>query len=391
MEYQSKPISSKVSTIGMVLLAVGIISMVISFLTNHERAIHDYLWMFMFFVSITVGGLGLVALEYLVGATWSTPFRRICEFLAAGIPLIVLLIIPIMLNLHTLYEWTHTEVLKIDPILAGKASYLNEGFFTIRRVIIIGLWILFYFLFTGNSAKQDKYHFDPKYTRRNIKLSTVFGFVFILTLTFTAFDLTMSLEPHWYSTIYGIYYFAGTLVATFAATCLIAVYLYESGNLHPKINSDHFYSLGTLMFGFNIFWAYIAFSQLILIWYGDLPEETIFYLRRWDGPWKYVSLALLFGHFIIPFLVLLPRRAKTNLKRLKIMAIWLLCAHWLDLYWLVMPSYAQPGPIFGWQEIGVIFAAVGLIMIIFKFKSDKQSLVPVGDPKLEHGLNFHLY
>jgi hypothetical protein len=144
------------------------------------------------------------------------------------------------------------------------------------------------------------------------------------------------------------------------------------------------------MFAFNVFWGYIAFSQYLLIWYADIPEETVWLLHRWEGSWKFVSIALLFIHFVIPFLVLVGRHAKTNPRTLKIMSVWLLFAHALDLYWLIMPTYSPAGAVFGWQEIGFILFAVGLVMVVFKVRASKRNMIPVRDPKLESGLNFHL-
>jgi hypothetical protein len=343
----------------------------------------------MFLVSIGVGALALVALEYLVGATWSTPFRRIDEFFGGMIPLLVVLVIPVFLGLHDLYHWTHADVVSGDAILKSKAPYLNVNFFGIRTVVCLVVWLFFFFMLIRNSEKQDS-NGDPVYTKKNNILAVVFAPLFVITITITAIDFMMSLEPHWYSTIYGVYYFSGTMVAALAATTLFSVKLNEGKYLDPNINNDHYYSLGTLMFAFNVFWGYIAFSQYLLIWYADIPEETVWLLHRWEGSWKFVSIALLFIHFVIPFLVLVGRHAKTNPRTLKIMSVWLLFAHALDLYWLIMPTYSPAGAVFGWQEIGFILFAVGLVMVVFKVRASKRNMIPVRDPKLESGLNFHL-
>lgn len=389
MEYIKKALPDKFTKSGIILLGLGLIIVIASFAVDRHRAFFDYLWIYMFLVSIGVGGLALVALEYLVGATWSTPFRRIDEFFSGLIPLLVILVIPIFFGLHDLYHWTHPDVVSGDAILTSKAPYLNVNFFGIRTVICLIVWLFFFFMLTRNSEKQDL-NGDPVYTKKNNVLSVIFAPLFVITLTVVSIDFMMSLEPHWYSTIYGVYYFSGTMVAALSATTLFAVKLNEGKYLDPNINNDHYYSLGTLMFAFNVFWGYIAFSQYLLIWYADIPEETVWLMHRWAGSWKYVSIALLFIHFIIPFLVLVGRHAKTNPKTLKIMAVWLLCAHLLDLYWLIMPVYSPEGASFGWQEAGVLLFAAGLIMAVFKLRAGKRNLIPVRDPKLESGLNFHL-
>jgi hypothetical protein len=187
-----------------------------------------------------------------------------------------------------------------------------------------------------------------------------------------------------------VYYFAGTIVATMAINTYIAVRLKEGNYLVKEINKDHFYSLGTLMFAFNVFWAYIGFSQYLLIWYADIPEETVWMLTRWEGSWKIVSIALIFIHFVIPFLILVSRDAKTNLSLLRKMSIWMLCAHALDLYWLIMPTYSKEGAPFGWQELSFPLIVTGFVMIVFKLGASKKNLIPVRDPKLQDGLEFHL-
>ncbi|HEX2788584.1 MAG TPA: quinol:cytochrome C oxidoreductase [Ignavibacteria bacterium] len=394
VQIENKKIPNKVFSIGIALIVIGGILAAASFIFNPDRAYFNYVIMYMFIVSIAIGSLGLVAMEYLVGASWSVPFRRISEFLSSVTPLLVLLVIPIILGMHTLYHWTHHDAVEADPILKGKEPYLNTSFFLIRLAIYFIIWIIFFIIFIRNSQKQDVTR-DPKLTRRSVAFSALFAPLFIITLTFLAVDLVMSLEPHYYSTMFGVYYFAGTLGVAFAALTLIAVLLKQNGYLDPRISNDQFYSLGTMMFAFVIFWAYIAFSQFVLQWYADIPDETFWYTMRWEGGWKYVSIGLLFFHFILPFLILLPRSTKTNLQKLKIMSIWMLAAHYLDMYWLVMPTYTHAhgmhGPVFGWIEIGFPLIAVGLFMVAFKMKSNKTNLIPVGDPKLQNALDFHLY
>lgn len=389
MEYIKKALPDKFVKSGWLLLALGVIILAISFAVNRQRAFFDYLWIFMFLASIGVGTLALVALEYLVGATWSTPFRRIDEFLSAIIPFLVLLIIPLFFGIPDLYHWAHKDVLSGDPVLQNKSAYLNFNFFTIRTVFCLATWLFFFFMMIRNSEKQDLTG-DPALTKKNNIYGTAFAPLFVITLTIFSVDWMMSLEPHWYSTMYGVYYFSGTMVAAFAVTTLFAVRLKEGHYLDPKINNEHYYSLGAMMFAFNTFWGYIAFSQYLLIWYGDLPEETAWLLHRWEGNWKYVSIALVFIHFVIPFLVLVGRSQKTDPRILKIMAVWLLFAHALDLYWLIMPSYSNTGAPFSWQELSFPLLVAGITMIVFQLRASKRNLIPVRDPKLESGLNFHL-
>jgi hypothetical protein len=389
MDNTYKKIPDSVFKTGGIMLGFGVIILLAAFVFTPQRAWFDYLWIYLFLVSIGVGSLALVALEYLVGATWSTPFRRITENLASLIPVLIILVIPLFFGLHDLFHWTHTEAVEQDTILKGKSAYLNIQFFALRTGFCLLLWFFFYTMITRNSRRQD-IDGDVKYTRSNITLSTIFIPFFVISITVTAIDWAMSLEPHWFSTMFGVYYFAGSVVAAFSATTITSVKLKSGGCLDPRISNDSFYSLGTLIFGFNIFWAYIAFSQFLLIWYADLPEETFWMIHRWEGSWKFVSIGLLFFHFILPFLILVGRNAKTNLKLLKIMAPWMLAAHALDLYWLIFPTLFRGNAAFGWQELSFPLIVIGLTMIVFKISADKKNLIPVKDPKLQAGFDFHL-
>jgi hypothetical protein len=202
----------------------------------------------------------------------------------------------------------------------------------------------------------------------------------------------MSIEPHWFSTIFGVYFFSGTVVGSLAAITLVVVLLMERGYLHPKMNNEHLYSLGALTFAFVNFWGYIAFSQYLLIWYADLPEENFWFLNRWHNGWEFFSIALIIFHFIVPYAALLSQPSKMNPKRLKFTAVWLLVAHLLDLYWLIMPSLINHGHGYSFSWIDFVFpvAAAGFVIIIFIAMSKKDNLVPINDPKLQRGLNFRL-
>jgi len=226
---------------------------------------------------------------------------------------------------------------------------------------MIGLWSLFYFIITRNSRKQDVTK-DQKLTRRNIKLSAVFIPVFAITISLAAIDWLMSIEPHWFSTIFGVYYFSGTVIAAIAAVTIATVYLKEHGYLHSRMTNDHLFSLGALQFAFINFWGYIAFSQYLLIWYADLPEETFWILQRWEGGWAIISLLLIIIHFLVPYIALVSQPSKMNPKRLKFISVWLLFAHLFDLYWLVMPQIPglADGYVFSWVDLVFPVAVVGL-------------------------------
>lgn len=387
VEYQKKELPAKVRTIGLALFIVGLILVVLGYVVNPARSAYNNIIGFTFIVSVGVGSLFFVAVEYLSGAVWSTPFRRVGEFLSSLIVILPLLFIPLLLNVDEVFHWTHPA--PADKSLIDKAPYLNVNFFIVRVVAFWLIWFLFYHFITRNSRKQDRTK-DQFITKTNIKISALFMPLFALTISFAAIDWLMSLEPHWFSTIFGVYYFSGTVLAALASGTVFIILLNERGYFVKGIHTDSYYSLGALLFAFTNFWAYIAFSQFLLIWYANLPEETFWFLQRWEGSWKFVSVGLIFVHFVVPYFGLLSQPSKMDPKRLLVMASWLLFAHYYDLYWLVMPNFSKNGALFGWIELGFPILIAGLVILVFVFKTKKQNLVPIGDPKLKRGIDFRL-
>ena len=390
-QYKKKDLPAGLSKLGLLFFIVGTALSLIAFFIDQERAIFNYLVTYMMIVSIGLGSLFLIALEYIAGADWSTPFRRIPEFFAGLLPVLLILVIPLFVFNHDLFHWAHKEAVADDKILQGKAPYLNVTFFIVRTFIFIGLWTLFYWLMTRNSRKQDETK-DQTLTKKNIQLSAIFIPVFALSLTFTAIDFMMSLEPHWFSTIFGVYFFAGTVVAALAAVTIAVILLKEKGYFGPWMTDDHLFSLGALLFAFINFWAYIAFSQFLLIWYADLPEETFWFLTRWNGGWIFFSILLIITNFAVPYFALLTQPSKKNPKILKFIAVWLLFAHLIDLFWLIMPNMEsmKTGYAFDWIDLVFPIAGIGLIILVFNWFSKKNNLIPIGDPKLKRGIDFHL-
>jgi hypothetical protein len=382
-----KPLPDRVVRLGWGLLLLGLAIFAAGYGIDARRAAFDNVVLYLFVASMAVGSVFLVALEYIGGAVWSVLMRRVGEFLAGLTPLLPLVALPLFFHLHDLFHWTHLEAVSRDQLLQGKSPYLNVSFFIIRFVIVVAVWTLFFLLFTRNSRKQDSTG-DQKLTTWNIRLAALFLPLFAITITITAVDWAMSLEPHWFSTIIGVYYFSGTVLAGVAAVTLVVVYLSEAGVLQG-IRADHLYSLGALMFAFVNFWAYIAFSQFLLIWYANIPEETFWYMTRWKNGWEYVSVLLIVVHFAVPYFALLAQDAKMDPRRLKVMAIWILAAHILDLYWLVMPTFSGTVSV-GWVDLGIPLVAAGLPIVVLAFFMKRIPLVPTGDPKLERALKFRL-
>jgi hypothetical protein len=343
------------------------------------------LW-FLFLLTIGLGALFLVALEHMVGARWSVPLRRVPERLSS----LILLMMPAamigLFSLKILYPWTSVENLR-NPIIAGKVEWLNEPFFMWRVVSCLILWGLAWIILVHGSLRQDSKR-DAKFNLRARRFAPLFMIIFAITITVVAFDWISSLEPEWYSDIFGVYFFAGTFLAGLSAMTIAVVYLKNRGRL-SEVGPDHMYNLGGFLFAFTVFWSYIGFAQYMLMWYANMPDEVIWYKERLVGAWGPLLLGLAVVHFLIPFFILIPRGAKSNPKILFWISALMLFSHWLDLYWMIMPTLHR-GPLWGLPEIsfGALFVSIGLLWM--KRMMNRGADMPIGDPLLKEGLEFHL-
>ncbi len=365
----------------------GLIGVVAAALTLDARRFWaNWILWFLFLLTIGLGCLFIVALEHLVGARWSIPLRRIPERLSSFAVLMGPAALLALLSLPALYPWARPEALQ-NPMIAGKAGWLNERFFSWRVVGCVVLWAVAYWIFVGGSIRQDRAA-GPKFNLRARRIAPLFMAAFGVTITIAAFDWISSLEPEWYSDIFGVYIFAGTFLAGLSATVLAVLYLKSKGRL-AEVRPDHMYNLGGFLFAFIVFWSYIGFAQYLLMWYADLPEEVFWYRDRLLGAWGPLLLLLALFHFLVPFFILIPREAKSNPKFLFWTAALILFSHWLDLYWLIFPVLGHE-MLFGWPEIsfGLLFVAGALVWVRYSMKWGED--MPVGDPLLGEGLEFHL-
>ncbi len=376
--------SRKILVVGAVAGLAGVAAT--GFVTGWERFWINWILWFVFILTIGLGCLFIVALEHVVGARWSVPLRRVPERLSGLVILMVPAALLALLALPILYPWTNADVLR-DPVVGGKAVWLNVPFFVIRVLVCAGLWILAYLILVRGSIRQDQAR-DPGFNVRARRFSPVFMIIFGITITIVAFDWISSLEPAWYSDVFGVYIFAGTFLAGLAATTLTILYLMARGKL-PGVTPDHVYNLGGFLFAFVVFWAYIGFAQYLLMWYANMPEEVFWYKERLQGFWGVLVLALAVLHFFVPFLVLIPRDAKSEPKRLFWVAAAMLVAHWLDLYWMIYPVLGK-GAMFSWPELsfGMFFITSSLLWI--RHALTRGADMPVGDPFLREGLEFRL-
>ncbi|MBL8896174.1 MAG: quinol:cytochrome C oxidoreductase [Planctomycetes bacterium] len=342
------PILDRLAQRGLLLGGAGLIGgLGLGLLSEggFQRFMGSYVIAYAFVLAIALGALGFVIIQHLTRAGWSVTNRRIAELIASTMPLLALLFLPIVLNhfvsAHPVHPWANSEFAHSDPLIAKKASYLNTGFFLVRWAIYFAVWVGLSRFFLGTSLKQDESG-DPRLTIKMEKMAAPSVLLFGLSLSFAAFDLLMSLDPHWFSTIFGVYYFAGCMMSFFATCILLGKWLQKSGAIGAgEITTEHRHDLGKFMFGFVVFWSYIAFSQFMLIWYANNPEETGWYDVRQNGAMGYFSIALIFIHFVIPFLGLLSRHVKRHPVGLPFWACWLLFAQWLDLFFIVVPSVQQ--------------------------------------------------
>ncbi len=352
-----------------------------------EQLLETYLVSFSFFLAISLGGLFFVLLQHCTRAGWSVVVRRIAEAVAANVWLMAVLAIPVVLGMNHLYHWTDAAAAAHDPLLAGKVGFLNPGFFVIRLIVYFLVWGLMASVLHRTSVAQDSSG-DPALTLRMERLSALGMVFFALSINFAAFDLLMSLDAHWFSTIFGVYYFSVSVVVFLAVMPKILYALQFRGFLKNAITVEHYHDFGKLLFGFVVFWAYIAFSQYMLIWYGNIPEETEWFLKRQTGDWTTVSLILIFGHFVLPFLLLVSRAIKRRPALLAITGGYVAVMCWIDLYWLVMPEFSPGVARFGLLDIFCFLGLNGVFSAGILLRLRRHSLVAEKDPRLDESLAF---
>lgn len=366
---------------------IGFLTFLFALKGDPHRAWSSYLVNYFYWFSIALCGLFFISLQYLVSSTWIIPIKRVPESFIAFLPIAFVLMLILLFGMHDLYHhWLEPH----DAIVQGKVAYLNFPFFVGRNVVFYFVWILTGWYLVKNSLKQGEMG-GLDFYRKNRRVSAPFMVFFGLSYTLATFDWIMSLDPHWFSTIFGVYCFAGLFESGLAMMILFVLCLQKQGALKGLVNENHIHDLGKFMFAFCVFWAYIAFSQFMLIWYANLPEETVYMIRRTTGEWTWVALFLLFGKFVVPFFLILSRPAKRAVGFLKVVCYWVLAAHWVDIYWLVYPQLEEGNahPMFGWQEIGLFLGMMGLFILSVTWWLGKVNLVPLKDPALLEGLNHH--
>lgn len=355
-----------------------------------KRWSFGYLVAFAVGLAVTAGALFWVTLQNLVNARWSIAVRRVGEVFAANMPLLAVLALPLVLPVMSgkplIYVWADKTIVLSDHLLEHKAGYLNPVFFFIRMVFYFGFWSLLARFFLSSSRRQDETggaEIVPTMARVSGPAMIVFG----LSVTFCAFDLLMSVDPRWFSTMFGVYYFASCVLSVHVTLILSLMWLQRKGRLAKSITTEHYHDLGKMLFAFTVFWAYIGFSQFMLIWYASIPEETEWFKIRFAGGWGDVSWTLVFGHFVIPFFGLLSRHIKRNRKTLAFWALWMFAMVYIDMYWVVMPVIDHEPNLRAMDLLSVVGLLSALVAGAAR-EAGKKNLIPTKDPRLEQSLAF---
>jgi hypothetical protein len=348
-----------------------------------------YLVGFIFWTGITVGSLALLMLQHLTGGAWGLIIRRVLEASTRTLPLILLLFVPVVVGLNQIYPWTNRAEMNQVPALREKAAhYLNPPFFIGRAIGYFAIWSLLAILLNWFSLQQDRTA-DSKLKKRVQMISGPGLGVLILTVTFAAIDWVMSLEPAWSSTIYGLIFVASWSLSALAFGILVMSWLSKREPMSAVVRTSHFHDWGNLLLALVMLWTYFAFSQYLIIWSANLPEETVWYVARKHGGWGVIALGIVILQFVFPFLTLLSRAAKKSPQKLALLAVLILAMRIVDVIWLIEPTYNREHFQLSWMDIVAPVAMGGLWLATFAWQLQKRSLVPINDPQLEQALAAH--
>lgn len=369
------------------LTAVAVVSFIIVLVGGYfdqKQFAFSYLFAYFFFFTICMGGMFWTLVHHAVDAEWSVVVRRQMENLASLLLVMAVLFIPFIFVSHHLWTWM-TIPKGTDILLDMKWPFLTKEFFWLRAIFYFAFFIIGGGLLRAFSIAQDK-DGSPRYTVLNRRVTFICALPFAVVLTFAAIDWLMALDFKWFSTMWGVYIFAGTALSSMCVLVLIITALRSAGYLKNVVTLEHYHIMGKLMLAFTIFWAYIGFSQYMLIWYANIPEETIYYLRRNTETWQVLNLFLVAGHFFVPFLLLLPNFGKRTPFYLCGLAVWILLMHMLDMYIIVLPALHPAGVSISWMDILSLLAIGTTLAVFFLKRLGESSLFPTRDPRLPQSI-----
>ena len=370
----------------MTALVIGLLFLVLffaGFLLDRNQFFHAYLVGFIFWTGITLGSLALLMLQHLTGGAWGLVIRRVLEASTRTLPLILILFIPIAFGLRHIYLWTDLAAMSESPALYTKAtSYLNPSFFLTRAAIYFAIWSLLAIVLNWLSLEQDRTA-DPRFGRRMRMISGPGLVLFVLTVTFASIDWVMSLDPSWSSTIFGFIFVAAWTMSSLAFTILAMSWLSKREPMKAVVRSSHFHDLGNLLLALVMLWTYFAFSQYLIIWSGNLPEETTWYVARKHGGWGVIALVIAIFQFAFPFLALLSRATKASSQKLAMLVLLILVMRVADVIWLIEPTFNHQRFHLSWMDVIAPLAMGGLWLATFSWQLQKRALIPLNDPQIE--------
>jgi uncharacterized membrane protein YidH (DUF202 family) len=376
------PVQTMALLVGIVALAAG----ALAFMNDREHFFKGYLLGFVFWTGVSLGCLALSMVHHLSGGAWGMVTRRIFEASSRALPFMAVLFVPLAFGLHDLYLWARPEAVQADPALQHKASYLNVGFFLARTAIYFAVWSAMALLLSRWSLMQERGDPNEQLSMRMQRLSGGGLVVYALTAFFMSVDWMMSLDPHWFSTIYGMLFMVNQGLSALAFTIATLVLLSRIEPMSRVVEPAHLHDLGKLMLAFVMLWAYLTFSQFLIVWSANLPEEIPWYLTRMQGGWGYVSAGLVIFHLFVPFLLLLNRDLKRQGPLLVAVACWIIVMRLVDLFWLIGPLHGE-GPLrVHWADLAAPVGIGGVWVAVFIRQLRSRALLPLGEPYLKSAL-----
>ncbi|HLB44657.1 MAG TPA: hypothetical protein VJK49_04660 [Candidatus Limnocylindrales bacterium] len=369
--------------------AVGLVALVAGAFASPEQFFRSYLPAYVFVFGIALGSLALLMLQHLTGGAWGMMIRRLIEAASRTLPLVAVLFLPVLFGLRHLYIWSIPEEVAQDAILQDKSVYLNAGFFLARAAFYFGIWLTFAYFLNRWSADQDRQ--KPAGDQRKFRVLSGPGLlVYGLTVTFASVDWVMSLDPHWFSTIFGMLFMVGQALSAMAFTIAMLAICAPDEPFHGRLKAIHFHDLGKLMFALVMLWAYLAFSQFLIVWAGNLPEEIPWFIARLNGGWQWIALVIVIGHFALPFLLLLSSDLKRNVRALSLVAAAIVLMRFVDTYWLIVPAFAHDGDPAAfhphWMDLAALVGLGGLWLTVFFRVLQGRERLPMNDPYFKDAL-----
>ena len=364
---------------------IGLIASAAGLLLAPDHFFRGWLVGFVFWFGLALGATALLMLQYLTGGAWGMVIRRPLEAASRTMPLMAIVFIPILFGLPVLFEWARPEAAH-DLVIQAKTAYLNKPGFIIRQFVYFGIWLTMVYLLNKWSVREDSDR-NIYYAKWLQRISGPGLLLYALTLTLAATDWIMSLDAHWFSTVFAFMMLAGQGLTTLSLMTAIIILLAHAEPMRSVLTKRHTHDLGKLMLAFVMLWAYLNFSQLVIIWAGNLPEEITWYTRRMNNGWQWVGLALLLFHFVVPFLMLLSQELKKRPKLLTFAALWIIAIRLVDVFWLVEPNFDRDQFRVHWMDLAAPIGIGGVWMAMFLWNLRQRPVMPVNAPDLQKALN----